>query len=58
MKKHCYEIVINKSVKKYKEVIYDYSANRGKGIKLHIANNLLHRSAGLCAPACVQLPFH
>ena len=47
MKKHCYEIVINKSVKKYKEVIYDYSASRGKGIKLHIANNAIRIIAHL-----------
>ena len=47
MKKHCYEIVINKPVKKHKEFTYDYSSNKGKGIKLQISNNAIRIIAHL-----------
>ena len=41
MKKHCYEITINQPLKKCTEVVYDYSATKGKGIKLQISNNAI-----------------
>lgn len=47
MKKHCYEIIINQLPKKYTEIIYDYSATKGKGIKLKISNNAVHIIAHL-----------
>lgn len=46
-KKHCYEIIINKPSKKYREIVYDYSATKGKGIKLQISNNAIRIIANL-----------
>ena len=47
MKKHCYEIIINQPSKKCTEVVYDYSATKGKGIKLQISNNAIRIIARL-----------
>lgn len=47
MKKHCYEIIVNQPLKKCTEVVYDYSATKGKGIKLQISNNAIRIIAHL-----------
>ena len=46
-KKYSYEIIINKVPKRCKEFTYDYSATKGKGIKIRIAQNAIHICANI-----------
>lgn len=47
MKKHCYEITINRLRKREHELVYDYSTTSGRGIKLQVSLNAIRIIANL-----------